>query len=135
MGGSLQAPVIASHAPAWWHWSEGAHTTGSPPVQAPATQVSTRVQASPSSTEIAVKAQLPVVGLQASAVQAFASLQVLGAWVTALVEGSQASTVHGLPSSTTTGVWTQAPPETLQVSLVQELLSEQLLGAPGAHTP
>src|SRR5439155_849539 len=48
LAGLLQAPVAGLQVPAVWHWSEAVHTTGSVPTQAPATQVSVCVQASPS---------------------------------------------------------------------------------------
>src|SRR5207237_8993705 len=48
LAGLLQAPVAGLQVPAVWHWSEAAHTTGSVPTHAPATQVSVCVQASPS---------------------------------------------------------------------------------------
>src|SRR5439155_27060159 len=40
LAGLLQAPVAGLQVPAVWHWSEAAHTTGSVPTHAPATQVS-----------------------------------------------------------------------------------------------
>jgi hypothetical protein len=43
------APVSGSQTPARWHASAGAHATGLPPWQTPAWQVSTCVQALPSS--------------------------------------------------------------------------------------
>jgi hypothetical protein len=48
VAGLEQWPVWGSHVPAPWHWSEAAHTTGSPPVHTPLSQVSVWVQASPS---------------------------------------------------------------------------------------
>ncbi len=47
--GVEQSPLAGSHWPAPWHWSTGWQTTASVPLQAPAWQVSVRVQASPSS--------------------------------------------------------------------------------------
>src|SRR5438552_728429 len=46
--GLLQVPVAGLQVPAAWHWSEGVHTSGSAPTQAPPRQVSVRVQALPS---------------------------------------------------------------------------------------
>jgi hypothetical protein len=46
--GDEQAPVPGSQVPASWHGSGAAHTTGLEPVQAPPTQVSVCVHASPS---------------------------------------------------------------------------------------
>jgi hypothetical protein len=46
--GLEHAPVLGLHAPATWHGSLAAHTTGLLPVQTPAWQVSTRVHALPS---------------------------------------------------------------------------------------
>src|SRR5207247_9760832 len=66
--GLLQAPVAGSQVPAVWHWSEAVHTTGFAPTQAPAAQVSVRVQASPSShgapLSLAGLLQTPDAGLQ-----------------------------------------------------------------------
>jgi hypothetical protein len=47
--GLLQIPVEALHTPMSWHWLLALQTTGFPPVQVPAWQVSVRVQASLSS--------------------------------------------------------------------------------------
>src|SRR5947199_4259376 len=70
--GLLQAPVAGSQVPAVWHWSEAVHTTGLAPTQAPAAQVSVRVQALPSShgapLSLAGLLQAPVVGSQVPAV-------------------------------------------------------------------
>src|SRR5204863_6657804 len=49
LAGLVQTPVAGLQTPAVWHWSAAVHTTGFPPTQAPAAQVSVRVQASPSS--------------------------------------------------------------------------------------
>src|SRR5439155_1057752 len=49
LAGLLQAPDAGLQTPAVWHWSAAVHTTGLAPTQAPAAQVSVRVQASPSS--------------------------------------------------------------------------------------
>ena len=46
--GFEQVPVAVLQVPATWHWSEAAQTTGLAPVQVPAWQVSTVVQALPS---------------------------------------------------------------------------------------
>src|SRR5437870_110518 len=46
--GVEQVPLAGSQAPAMWHWSRAAQTTGFAPTQAPAWQVSVWVQASPS---------------------------------------------------------------------------------------
>ena len=46
--GFEQTPVAGLHVPASWHWSSGVHTTGSVPVQTPATHTSLRVQPLPS---------------------------------------------------------------------------------------
>src|SRR5687768_10189494 len=46
--GFEQAPVDGSHAPAVWHWSDAAQTTGSRPMHEPASHASLRVQVLPS---------------------------------------------------------------------------------------
>src|SRR5262249_53307678 len=47
--GLEQTPDDGSHTPASWHWSPALQTTGSRPVQTPASQVSLRLHAFPSS--------------------------------------------------------------------------------------
>src|SRR5213083_2475679 len=72
LAGLLQVPVVGSQVPAVWHWLAAVHTTGLAPTQAPAWQVSVRVQASPSShgapLSLAGLLQVPVVGSQVPAV-------------------------------------------------------------------
>src|SRR5947207_3105768 len=72
LAGLLQAPVAELQAPAVWHWSVAVHTTGFAPTQAPAWQVSVRVQALPSSqplpSGLAGLLQTPDAGLQTPAV-------------------------------------------------------------------
>src|SRR5262245_35809472 len=46
--GLEQMPLAGSQTPASWHWSRAEQTTGFAPTQAPASQVSVWVQASPS---------------------------------------------------------------------------------------
>jgi hypothetical protein len=70
--GSVQAPVDGSQVPAVWHWSEAAQTTGLPPVQTPAWQLSVCVQRLPSLQAVpfatAGLVQAPVDGSQVPAV-------------------------------------------------------------------
>jgi hypothetical protein len=47
-GGLEHCPVVASQAPATWHWSEAAQVTGFVPLHEPAWHVSVCVQAFPS---------------------------------------------------------------------------------------
>src|SRR6266581_2389763 len=47
--GLLQTPDAGLQTPAVWHWSAAVHTTGFVPAQRPASQMSVRVQALPSS--------------------------------------------------------------------------------------
>src|SRR5947208_396069 len=72
LAGLLQAPVAGLQTPAVWHWLAAVHTTGLAPTQAPAAQVSVRVQALPSShgapLSLAGLLQTPVAGLQTPAV-------------------------------------------------------------------
>jgi hypothetical protein len=49
LAGFEHAPVLASQVPTSWHWSLAVHTTGLPPVQLPAWQVSVCVHVFPSS--------------------------------------------------------------------------------------
>src|SRR2546428_6431214 len=49
LAGWVQMPDAGLQVPAVWHWSAAVHTTGFPPAQAPASQVSVCVQALPSS--------------------------------------------------------------------------------------
>src|SRR5213083_1824275 len=71
LAGLLQTPEAGLQTPAVWHWSAAVHTTGFPPTQAPAAQVSVRVQALPSShdapSSLAGLLQAPVAGLQVPA--------------------------------------------------------------------
>jgi hypothetical protein len=64
-------PVPGEHTPASWHWFEATHTTGLPPVQAPAWQVSVWVQAFPSTHNVPLVAfgfeHTPVPGLHTPA--------------------------------------------------------------------
>src|SRR6185295_2209504 len=48
LAGLEQVPVNGSQVPASWHWSDAVQTTGLPPTQEPAWQVSLCVQAEPS---------------------------------------------------------------------------------------
>jgi hypothetical protein len=48
LAGFEQAPVLALHVPASWHWSLAVHTFGFAPVQTPAWHVSVCVHALPS---------------------------------------------------------------------------------------
>src|SRR5437016_464002 len=72
LAGLLQTPDAGLQAPAVWHWSAAVHTTGFAPTQAPAPQVSVRVQALPSShgapLSLAGLLQPPEAGLQTPAV-------------------------------------------------------------------
>src|SRR5205823_3424988 len=72
LGGVVQGAGAGLQVPAVWHWSEGGHTTGFVPTQAPAWQVSVRVQALPSLQEapsgLTGLLQAPVAGSQVPAV-------------------------------------------------------------------
>src|SRR6267143_559881 len=111
-----------------------------PGVQAPALQISSPLQTLPSEQEVPSATGLlkqPVVGSQASVVQALLSLQTSG------VPGAQrpcsqvSLPLQALPSEqevpSATGVWTQ--PLGPQESVVQGLLSSQLGGVPGVQAP
>jgi hypothetical protein len=97
-----QPPVVVSQVPATWHWSEAEQTTGLPPVQTPAWQVSVWVQASPSSQVV----PLTAIGLEQAPV---AWLQVPATW-----HWSDAVQTTGLPPVQTpawqVSVWVQASP-------------------------
>src|SRR5205814_5518041 len=95
-----------------WHWSAAVHTTGFPPTQAPAAQVSVRVQASPSShgapSSLAGLLQTPEAGLQTPAVwhwsaavhtTGFAPAQRPASQISVRVQALPSS--HGAPSSLT----------------------------------
>src|SRR5947199_407528 len=72
LAGLLHTPGAGLQTPAAWHWLAAVHTTGLAPTQAPAAQVSVRVQALPSShgapSSLAGLVQTPVAGLQTPAV-------------------------------------------------------------------
>src|SRR5437867_2210475 len=110
LAGLLQPPEAGLQTPAVWHWSAAVHTTGLPPTQAPAAQVSVRVQALPSShgapSSLAGLVQTPVAGLQAPAVwhwsaavhtTGFPPTQAPAAQVSVRVQVLPSS--HGAPSS------------------------------------
>src|SRR6267143_1977222 len=111
-----------------------------PGVQAPALQISSPLQTLPSEQEVPSATGLlkqPVVGSQASVVQALLSLQTSG------VPGAQrpcsqvSLPLQASPSEqevpSATGVWTQ--PLGPQESVVQGLLSSQLRAVPGVQAP
>jgi hypothetical protein len=87
--GFEQVPVDGLHVPAVWHWSSAVQVTGAPLVQAPAWQVSPRVQALPSSQDVPFET---------------------ATW-THPVDGLQLSAVHGLLSSHEIAALEQLPPE------------------------
>src|SRR5439155_572477 len=110
LAGLLQAPDAGLQTPAVWHWSAAVHTTGLAPTQAPAAQVSVRVQALPSShgapSSLAGLLQTPDAGLQTPAVwnwsaavhtTGFAPTQAPAAQVSVRVQVLPSS--HGAPSS------------------------------------
>src|SRR5216110_324252 len=110
LAGLPQRPVAGLQMPAVWHWSAAVHTTGLAPTQAPAAQVSVRVQASPSShgapSSLAGLLQTPEAGLQTPAVwhwsaavhtTGLAPPQAPAAQVSVRVQALPSS--HGAPSS------------------------------------
>src|SRR5437762_390332 len=110
LAGLLQAPDAGLQTPAVWHWSAAVHTTGLAPTQAPAAQVSVRVQALPSShgapLSLAGLLQAPDAGLQPPAVwhwsaavhtTGLAPTQAPAAQVSVRVQALPSS--HGAPSS------------------------------------
>ncbi len=70
LGGVVQTPVAGLQAPASWHWSKAEQTTGAPPAQAPAWQVSPCVHLLPSSqvapSATGLTAHVPTMGSQAA---------------------------------------------------------------------
>src|SRR5436309_1922079 len=127
LAGLLQTPDAGLQMPAVWHWSAAVHTTGLAPTQAPAAQVSVRVQASPSShgapLSLAGLLQTPDAGLQVPAVwhwsaavhtTGFAPTQAPAWQVSVRVQASPSS--HGAPLSLA-GLL-QAPDAGLQVPAV-----------------
>src|SRR5204863_272653 len=110
LAGLLQAPDAGLQTPAGWHWAAAVHTTGLAPTQAPAAQVSVRVQALPSShgapSSLAGLLQPPDAGLQAPVVwhwsaavhtTGFSPTQAPAAQVSVRVQVLPSS--HGAPSS------------------------------------
>src|SRR5205823_6005595 len=110
LAGLLQTPDAGLQMPAVWHWSAAVHTTGLAPTQAPAAQVSVRVQALPSSQPVpsglAGLLQTPDAGLQMPAVwhwsaavhtTGLAPTQAPAAQVSVRVQALPSS--HGAPSS------------------------------------
>src|SRR5207249_3030528 len=80
LGGLEHVPVAEEQVPTSWHWSSAVQTTGSRPVHAPPSQMSVRVQASPSSQSalFGVLLQVPDGTSQSSSVQGFKSSQSAG---------------------------------------------------------
>jgi len=111
--GSLHWPLAGAQLPASWHWSLAVHSTGSDPAQAPApSQVSTCVQASPSS--------------QDTVLNTFAQPSA----------ASQLSVVQTLPSPQSADISVLTQPEAgLQLSTVQTSLSLQSGAAPPTQAP
>src|SRR5207247_1475418 len=110
LAGLLQTPDAGLQMPAVWHWSAAVHTTGLAPTQAPAAQVSVRVQALPSShgapLGLAGLLHTPDAGLQAPAVwhwsaavhtTGFVPMQAPAAQVSVCVQALPSS--HGAPLS------------------------------------
>src|SRR5207249_3119138 len=110
LAGLLQTPDAGLQMPAVWHWSAAVHTTGFPPTQAPAAQVSVRVQALPSShgapSSLAGLVQTAGAGVEAAAVwdwwaaghtTGFAPAQAPAVQVSVRVQALPSS--HGAPSS------------------------------------
>src|SRR5439155_356064 len=110
LAGLVQTPVAGLQAPAVWHWSAAEHTTGFVPAQRPASQVSVRVQALPSShgapSSLAGLVQPPEAGLRAPAVwpwrgavhlTGFPPTQAPAVQVSVRVQALPSS--HGAPSS------------------------------------
>src|SRR5438034_410317 len=127
MGGLVQPPDAGLQTPAVWHWSVAVHTTGFPPTQAPAWQVSVCVQALPSShdapSSLGGLVQVPDAGLQTPAVwhwsaavhtTGFPPAQAPASQVSVCVQGLPSS--HGAPSSL--GGLVQAPDAGLQTPTV-----------------
>src|SRR5947208_305701 len=104
LAGLLQAPVAGLQTPAVWHWLAAVHTTGLAPTQAPAAQVSVRVQALPSShgapLSLAGLLQTPVAGLQTPAVWHWsAAVHTTGLAPTQAPAAQVSVCVQALPSS------------------------------------
>src|SRR5438477_346598 len=110
LAGSEHAPVAGLQVPAVWHWSEAVQTTGSLPVHTPPSQVSVRVQASPSLHAVP------------SAFAGFEHIPLAGSHVPAMWHWSEAvQTTGSLPEHTPlsqVSVWVQASPSLHAVPLV-----------------
>src|SRR5438093_498106 len=115
LAGLLQTPDAGLQMPAVWHWSAAVHTTGLAPTQAPAAQVSVRVQALPSShgapLSLAGLLQTPDAGLQVPAVWHWSAAVHTTGFVPTQAPAWQVSVrVQALPSS-------HGPPASLAGSL------------------
>src|SRR5207249_1601520 len=104
LAGLLQTPDAGLQMPAVWHWSAAVHTTGLAPTQAPAVQVSVRVQALPSShgapSSLAGLLQTPEAGLQTPAVWHWlAAVHTTGLAPTQAPAAQVSVRVQALPSS------------------------------------
>src|SRR5438046_1392894 len=118
-------PVGGLQVPAAWHWSEAVQTTGLVPVHAPLSQVSVRVQASPSLHAV----PLVVFGLEHRPV---AVLQVPAVW-----HWSEAVQTTGLEPVQVpfwqVSVWVQASPSLQAVPLV--MAGFEHVPVAGSHVP
>ena len=143
--GEEQTPLTGSHTPASWHWSNGAHARGFPPLQMPVTHVSICVQALPSlhtaPSGLAGLEQVPVAGShvpplwhwsEAEHVTGFAPTHVpawqVSDWVHAL------PSLHAGPVSNAHVPFDGAPAAVEQASQAPELHAE-LQQTPSAQKP
>ena len=96
-------PVVASHVPAVWHWSDAAQVTGLLPVHVPAWHVSVCVHALPSLHVVPFAAagleHWPVVGLHVPARWHWSdAVQVTGLLPVQVPAWHVSVCVHALPS-------------------------------------
>ena len=101
--GLLQVPDAGSHTPATWHWSCAVQTTGLPPVQVPAWQLSVRVHALPSEHDVPSSAaglvQTPDAGSHRPTTWHWSSaMQTTGLPPTQVPAWQLSVCVHALPS-------------------------------------
>src|SRR5262245_65458625 len=118
-------PLAGSQTPASWHWSRAVQTTGFAPTQAPASQVSVWVQASPSLQTVPFGfsglEQVPLAGSHTPAPWHWSSAEQTTGFAPTQTPASQVS------------VWVQAAPSLQAVAF--GLAGSEQVPLAGSQTP
>src|SRR5262245_9892048 len=125
LSGLEQMPLAGSQTPASWHWSRAVQTTGLAPAQAPASQVSVWVQASPS-------VQAVPFGLSGLEQMPLAGSQTPASWHWSRAVQTTGVAPTQSPASQVS-VWVQASPSVQALPLAFSGLEQMPLA--GSQTP